>query len=330
MVGKTALMLALFIGPLILINTGVITGSLSLFLLYICSGFGMAGIGMDIMHDANHGSYSRNKTVNKYMGRTMNLVGANATVWKIQHNVLHHTYTNIEAADDDLNAPFFLRFSPHAKRYWLHRFQFIYAWFFYCLSTLSWITTKDFVRINRYRKMGFFKDNYEFRKELLLLIAWKLAYYSYALVLPIIMLPLSPWIVITAFMSMHLVTGLLISTIFQVAHIMPATEFPLPDEKGEMEDDWYRHQLATTTNFAPGSRLFSWLIGGLNHQIEHHLLPGVCHIHYRNISGIVADTVREFGMPYNIKKTFASAIWDHVKMLYQLGKSEPLGILKSR
>jgi linoleoyl-CoA desaturase len=178
--------------------------------------------------------------------------------------------------------------------------------------------------------MGFFKDNYEFRKELLLLIAWKLAYYSYALVLPIIMLPLSPWIVITAFMSMHLVTGLLISTIFQVAHIMPATEFPLPDEKGEMEDDWYRHQLATTTNFAPGSRLFSWLIGGLNHQIEHHLLPGVCHIHYRNISGIVADTVREFGMPYNIKKTFASAIWDHVKMLYQLGKSEPLGILKSR
>ncbi len=323
MVGKTVLMLTLFFAPLIIINTGIVTSPLALFLLFICSGFGMAGIGMDIMHDANHGSYSKNKRVNTYLGYTMNLVGANATVWKIQHNVLHHTFTNIDEADDDLNAPFFLRFSPNAKRYWLHRFQFLYAWFFYCLSTISWITTKDFVRIFRYRKMGFLNKKYEFRNELARLILWKLFYYSYALVLPLLIVPLAPWIIILAFVSMHMVTGLLISTIFQIAHIMPNTEFPLPNEKGLMDDNWFMHQLATTTNFSPRSRLFSWLIGGLNHQIEHHLLPGICHVHYKNLSGIVAKTAREFGMPYHIKKTFGSAIWDHIKMLYDLGKNEP-------
>src|SRR5210317_845568 len=121
MIGKTILMLSVFFVPLIIINIGVITSPLPLFLLYIMSGLGMAGIGMGIMHDAIHGSYSNNRKINKLMGYTFNLIGANATVWKIQHNILHHTYTNIEHADDDINAPFFLRFSPHAKKYWSHQ-----------------------------------------------------------------------------------------------------------------------------------------------------------------------------------------------------------------
>ena len=115
----------------------------------------MAGIGMGVMHDAIHGSYSKNKRINTLLGYSFNLIGANATIWKIQHNVLHHTFTNIDHADDDLNAPFFLRFSPHAKHYWVHQFQHIYIWFFYMISTLSWITTKDFVRLKRFRDMGF-------------------------------------------------------------------------------------------------------------------------------------------------------------------------------
>ncbi|WP_348970712.1 fatty acid desaturase family protein [Chondrinema litorale] len=126
MVVKTIFMLSIYFIPLITITTGIVASPLLLFVLYIISGLGMAGIGMGVMHDAIHGSYSKNRTVNKYVGYTMNLIGANASVWKIQHNVLHHTYTNIDDVDDDINAPIFLRFSPHAKRYWLHRFQYIY------------------------------------------------------------------------------------------------------------------------------------------------------------------------------------------------------------
>ena len=162
MILKTILMLSLFIIPMIIINSGLIASTGILFILYIISGLGMAGIGMGIMHDAIHGSYSTNKYVNKYLGYTMNLIGANSTVWRIQHNVLHHTYTNIDQSDDDINPPSVLRFSPHAKKNWMHKFQHFYVWFFYALSTISWITSKDFVRINRYRKKGFFsKKNKE-------------------------------------------------------------------------------------------------------------------------------------------------------------------------
>lgn len=319
MVLKTVVMLGVYFLPLILLNLGLITSPGWLFTLYVISGFGMAGIGMGVMHDAIHGSYSKSKKINTWLGYSMNLIGANASVWKIQHNVLHHTYPNIDHADDDINPPFVLRFSPHAKRYWLHRFQHFYVWIFYGLSTLSWVTAKDFVRISRYKKMGFFARKNEFRNELLALIAWKLLYYGFALIIPMIMLPLAWWLVLLAFISMHFVTGLMISMVFQTAHIMPAAEFPLPDENGIIANDWTIHQMATTTNFAPRSTLFSWLIGGLNYQIEHHLLPNVCHVHYKNLSRIVAETAREYGIPYNLKKTFAGAIRDHTKMLHQLG-----------
>jgi len=325
MVIKTVIMLSLFFVPLLLLGSGLVTSIWMLFTLYIICGFGMSGIGMGVMHDAIHGSYSRNKTINRLLGYSFNMIGANAKVWKIQHNVLHHTYTNIDQADDDLNAPFFLRFSPHAKHYWAHQFQHIYIWFFYMISTLSWITTKDYVRLKRYKDLGFFSKKNEYAKTLVSMTAWKGLYYTYALVLPIIMVPQAWWVVLLAFLSMHFVTGLLVSTVFQIAHIMPDTEFPLPNGEGAMEDDWYTHQLVTTTNFAPKNKLLSCLIGGLNFQVEHHVLPDVCHIHYREMATIVSETAREFGIPYNVKKSMGQAIVDHVKMLRSLGM-KPLAI----
>ena len=314
-------MISLFFVPLMVLASGMVTSIWQLFSLYILSGLGMAGIGMGVMHDAIHGSYSKNKKINTLLGYTFNLIGANATIWKIQHNILHHTYTNIDHADDDLNAPFFLRFSPHAKHYWIHQFQHIYIWFFYGISTISWITTKDFVRLKRYKDMGFFDKKHEYEKTLIGMTAWKLFYYSYALVLPLIMVPFSWWIILLAFFSMHFVTGLLVSIVFQIAHIMPVNEFPLPDEQGMMNDNWYGHQFATTSNFSPNSNLLFWLIGGLNYQVEHHVLPDVCHVHYKNLTKIVRETAQEFGMPYHVKRSFVHAIGDHTKMLRMLGKN---------
>ncbi len=319
MVFKTVFMLLLFFTPLVIVNTGLVTNLALLFPLYILSGLGMAGIGMGIMHDAIHGSYSKSKPINKVMGYTLNLIGANNKVWRIQHNVLHHTFTNIEEADDDINAPFFLRFSPNAKRYWLHRFQFIYVWFFYALSTFFWVTSKDFVRFNRFRKLGLTPENENFTIEILKIALWKLLYFTYALILPIIVVPLAPWWVFLAFLAMHMVTGFLISIVFQVAHVMPDTAYPVPDDQGIIEGDWYKHQLATTCNFSPKNRLLSWWIGGLNYQVEHHLLPNVCHVHYRKLSKIVKATAEEFEMPYHVKPTFGAALLDHTRMLRRLG-----------
>ena len=260
------------------------------------------------------------KILEHWGGHCSNLIGGSAVIWKIQHNILHHTYTNIDEADDDLNAPFFLRFSPHAKHYWVHQFQHIYIWFFYSISTISWITSKDFVRLKRYKNMGFFDKKNEYEKTLAAMIAWKLLYYSYALILPMIMLPFSWGMILVAFLCMHFVTGFLVSIIFQIAHIMPSTDFPLPNNNGEMNECWYGHQLATTTNFSPNSRLLYWLIGGLNYQVEHHVLPDVCHVHYKDISKIVATTAEEFGMKYHVKSSLFQAISAHTKMLRSLGR----------
>ncbi|WP_186300073.1 fatty acid desaturase family protein [Algoriphagus algorifonticola] len=321
MVIKTVFMLSLFFVPLVILSTGIVSSVGLVFALYICSGLGMAGVGMGVMHDAIHGSYSKNPTVNRWVGYTMNLIGANANVWKIQHNVLHHTYTNIDQEDDDINAPFFLRFSPNAKRYWIHRFQHLYIWFFYGLSTFSWITLKDYVKATRYRKMGFFPKKGQYSKLLMKITAWKLLYYSYALILPLLMIQLPVWIIVAAFLSMHFVTGIVISIVFQTAHILSSTSFPQANEKGIIEREWIKHQMATTSDYAPKSRVFSWLIGGLNFQVEHHLFPNICHIHYNKLAKIVSQTAKEFKIPYLVKGTFFSALWDHILMLRQLGRA---------
>ena len=319
MVLKTILMLALFLVPVTLLNSGLVSQVWLVFLLYLICAFGKAGIGMGVMHDAIHGSYSKRKYVNKALGYTINLIGANATLWRIQHNVLHHTFTNVHEADEDLNAPGFLRFSPNKKRYRIHRFQHLYAWFAYGISTFTWVTFKDFINLNRYHKLNLLGPKRKVKYELPKLIGWKLVYFSYMLIIPILVLPVSPWFVLLAFLSMHFVTGVLITSIFQVAHIMPDTAFPKPDQEGFLESDWYRHQLETTSNFAPASRFFSWFIGGLNYQVEHHLLPHICHVHYRKISKLVADTAAEYNIPYHSKKTFIAALSDHYRMLRRLG-----------
>ncbi len=314
-------MLSMLIVPLILIISGVVQSVPMLFLLYVISGFGSAGVGMGVMHDAIHGSYSSNRRVNKWLGYTMNLIGANDEIWRMQHNVLHHTYTNIEEHDDDLNAPSFLRFSPHAPRHRIHGFQHLYSWFFYGLSTLSWISVKDFIRLKRYYELGLVGDKKALMYQVFRIIFWKLIYFSYVLILPLIFAPFPFWIVLLAFFASHFVTGLSITVVFQTAHVMPETDFPLPNENGEIESERLIHQMATTSNYAPKSRIFSWLIGGLNYQIEHHLFPNICHVHYPEIAPIVQKTAREFGVPYLYQTTFLDAVKSHYHMLRQLGRA---------
>lgn len=315
-------MLLLFFAPMVGIICFSITSIPLVFALYILSGFGMAGIGMGVMHDAIHGSYSRHKTINKIMGYTINLIGANDKVWRLQHNVLHHSYTNIDEHDDDINAPFFLRFSPHAQKNKLHKFQHYYAWFFYGLTTLSWVTTKDFVRYTRYYKIGLVKTRTDYLKGIVKISFWKVLYYSYALVLPLLFSPVAAGVIILAYLAMHFVTGLSISLVFQTAHVTPNASFPLPDPEGKLESDRLAHQLETTCNFAPKSPLLSWMIGGLTNQIEHHLFPNISHIHYRNIAPIVQQTATEFGLPYYSNGSFISAVFKHFKMLRDLGRME--------
>lgn len=321
MVIKTIFMLSLYLIPYVLIMSGVISGAWNMALMCIIMGIGIAGIGLSIMHDANHGAYSNKKWVNNLMGYALNLVGGNALNWKIQHNVLHHTYTNIHEVDEDISPRGVLRMTPHSDWKFFHRFQFMYAWLIYGLMTIVWVLAKDFARINKYHRDGLIKKQHtDIRTEWLILIATKVTYALYIFVIPMLVLNIAWWQVLLGFFIMHYVAGFILAVIFQPAHVIDGTEYPLPDETGTMENNWAIHQLLTTTNFANKSRVLSWYVGGLNFQIEHHLFPNVCHVHYRNISKIVKSTAEEFGLPYKSQPTFAHALWNHGKLLRQLGK----------
>ncbi len=320
MVIKTITMIALYIVPYFFIIFNISENSWIVLSLWILMGIGMAGIGFSIMHDANHGSYSKNQNLNKYLGYLINIIGGSSVNWKIQHNVLHHTYTNINGHDEDLNADPLMRFSPDQKRRKAHKFQQFYAWFLYGLITISWSIKKDFIQLERYKGKDLLKtQGITYKKAFFRLILAKIFYYSFILVLPIIFSSQVWWMTLVFYFLMHFTCGLFISVIFQLAHVVSEASFPKPKEDGSMENNWAVHQLFTTANFARNNLLLSWFVGGLNFQIEHHLFPNICHIHYRKISNIVKNTAKEFNLPYH-QNSLWGAISSHAKFLAKLGK----------
>jgi len=320
---KTIFMGMLYFAPLILMISGVFTTVLPVLACWIVMGFGMAGIGMATMHDANHGSYSKKKWVNKLFGDSLYLLGGFPANWRYQHNTLHHGFTNIEGHDEDIAPPEILRLSPHRPLKKIHRYQYLYAWVLYGLMTISWIIVKDFRRMKKYKEMGVkLNGKRKYGRLLLELIISKIVYYAVFLLVPLLTIPVAWYWVVTGFLLMHFVGGLVLAAIFQTAHVVPTSEYPLPDEKGEMNNNWAAHQLYTTSNFAPRSRIFTWLVGGLNHQVEHHLFPNISHIHYRDIAAIVQQKAKEFGMPYHVNKSFFGAVSEHVRMLKLLGTAK--------
>lgn len=321
MVIKTIFMLSLYLIPYSFVILNVTTNPFIILGLWVLMGLGMAGIGFSIMHDANHGAYSKNQKTNKYLGYLINIIGGSSVNWKIQHNVLHHTYTNINEHDEDLDGTL-MRFSPHQKRLKTHRFQQLYAWLLYCLITVAWFTKKDFIQLKRYKRKDLIKtQNITYKKAFTRLVLAKIFYISFIFVLPLIFSSQVLWLTILFYFIMHFTSGIFISTIFQLAHVVSETDFPKPDSNGSMDNSWAAHQLYTTANFGKNNLPLSWFVGGLNFQIEHHLFPNICHVHYRKISDIVKATAQEFDLPY-YQNTLLGAIHSHTKHLKKLGKPD--------
>lgn len=315
---KTVFMICLYFIPLAMLYSGLISTFWPMMAIWITMGFGMAGIGLSIMHDANHGAYSKKKTVNNVLGYLVNFLGAYHINWKIQHNVLHHSFTNVEGHDEDIATPV-MRFTPNQKRRKIFRYQAFYAPLFYGIMTMYWYV-KDFRQLVQYKRRNLLKSQgLSFSKALAQVIFNKVWYLSITLVLPLYILNLYWWQVLIGFVVMQFVCGLLLALIFQPAHVIEETQFYEPDHNGSLENNWAIHQMRTTANFATDSKFFSWFIGGLNHQIEHHLFPNICHIHYKNISKIVRKTASEFNLPYHQHKTFFGALKSHFTLLNKLG-----------
>lgn len=323
---KSFVFLSLYIVPFFLIFALDFSIPLTI-LSYIVMGLGMAGIGFGVMHDANHGSYSSKVWINDLFSYSMNLVGGNATAWRVQHNVLHHTYTNVYGHDEDIDDKPILRLSPDGKWSKIHRFQHYYAVFLYCLATLSWISIKDFRQVGIYHKQGLLAKVGEKPLNVYIdLVVSKIIYLFVFMAIPYFLGHLDWYIYLIGFFAMHFVAGLITTVVFQLAHVVEHTDFFQPNDEDQLENSWAVHQLMTTCNFARRNHVLSWYVGGLNYQIEHHLFPQISHVHYESISPIVKQTAKEFDIPYYEMETFVDAIKSHFEMLRRLGNREVVSL----
>jgi linoleoyl-CoA desaturase len=317
---KTAVLLLVYAVPFALLLLFQPSFGIAL-LLWFVMGVGVAGLGMSVMHDANHGAYSSNKTVNFLMAHVLNLLGGNTGNWRLQHNILHHTYTNVTHMDEDIADKLVLRFSPHTEVKRVHRFQWVFAFLFYGITTLYWVTAKDFVQYVKFRKNGVNAGSVaENRWMLVKIIALKAIYLFVFLGVPSLFFGIPFTQVLLGFLLMHFVAGLILTVVFQLAHTVEGTAHPMPDDNGIIENDWAIHQLNTTVNFSRHNKWLSWYVGGLNFQVEHHLFPRISHVHYPALSNIVKSTAEEFGIPYLENKTFGKALQSHVLFLKKLGR----------
>jgi linoleoyl-CoA desaturase len=277
-----------------------------------------AAIGFNIMHDGMHGSFSRYKWLNNLAGLTLNFLGANNFMWRSKHNIIHHTYTNIEGIDDDIEAKPFLRLCETQKHYKVHRFQHWYFWAAYSLLYLWWVFVTDYKKYFT-QKIGPTPLKKMSTGDHISFWSFKILHAVLFVALPIYTLGFSTWIV--GFLLYGLFAGFVLSIVFQLAHTVEDTHFPQVNElTGRMDDEWAIHQLKTTANFATRNKFICWWVGGLNFQIEHHLFPKISHIHYPAISKIIKKACADYGVPYIEYPKMRLAIASHVSHLKHLSR----------
>jgi linoleoyl-CoA desaturase len=286
--------------------------------LYLLNALAQTFLLLNIAHDSNHNAISPVRAVNKALNYVFDVCGINSYMWRILHHRGHHSCINLYGEDDALTGRRVLRFTPHEPRVRLHRFQHIYALFLYALFSLDYVFLRDFE--------CFFFPSHEYLKqkkhparEYIILFAGKGFYLTYMLILPVVLLGKSPLLVLLAFLLAHLIIGLTVSLVFQTTHTVDSTYFP--SDRNEF-DNWIYHIFATTADYATTNPLVSWLAGGLNHHIVHHLCPYVCHTHYAPLTRIVKETAEEYGVPYRQHPTMRQAIKHHLILLKQLGNED--------
>lgn len=300
------------------IVSGVITNIWCLFTLWAMLGLGQSFLGMSVMHDKVHGAYTKNKTLSLLLEIPITLIGLESKIWAIEHNIIHHTYTNVNGIDQDIHPRYLFRFSKHQPKRWFHRFQHVYASFLYGLLTIEWVTYKDYVKVFKYYRLRFIKTSWEATILAFQILIKKMIFFLVFLIIPLWVMPYPAYLIAWMFLTMAVVSGITMTIVFQLAHVVDNVDFT--DSNNKEHVNWYEHQMRTTANFAMNNKVITYFLGGLNFQIEHHLFPDICHTHYPAISKIVQSTAKEYSYPYHVNATITKAISNHYGLLRTLGK----------
>lgn len=287
-----------------------IIGALLLGVLFVLT----CGLEFSIMHDASHQAFSTNKMVNAVaLNFTLGVIGGCPMSWHEEHVVSHHGHTNVLGSDPDVYAAHVLRLHPDDKSHWWHRWQHLYAIPLYSFMWLHWffLDIRNAV-LNTYELKG--KRYWLFW----VLIVWGwIPHLVLGLVIPYIFFQ-NMWVVGIGYAALFMLVSITMAMTFVLAHVSDGRIFfeTIKDKR----KDWAVHQLETTMDFSVDNRFLNWLLGGLNFQVEHHIFPGLCHLHYPEIQKIVKQYCLENGIPYHESKTVIGAVWRHLVHLKTLSK----------
>lgn len=314
---KSGLQLATALGlylSLVIFSPGLVVS----FILYGLLGLNLAVLGFNIMHEGGHSSFSNNKWLNKASGYFLNVLGGNSYFWKIKHNINHHTYTNIEGLDNDIDIKPFMRLHKGQPRFGIHKFQHYYWVVLYGISYIAWVFYHDFQKYFTGYIVPGEKHKISLKEHIIFWVS-KIMYVVAFIVIPILTLGLLKALV--GYTILAIACGLFIAIVFQLAHTVEGSEFPQPhEETNKIAQEWAIHQINTTANFATNNKLVSWFLGGLNFQVEHHLFPKVSHVHYPQINKIVKETCEEFNIAYREHPTMIGAIKSHLWHIREMGR----------
>ncbi|NGX61752.1 MAG: NADPH-dependent stearoyl-CoA 9-desaturase [Chlamydiae bacterium] len=280
-------------------------------------GVSFAGIGFNIMHDSAHGSFSSKKWLNELAAYSLNLMGGNIFFWKNKHNINHHTFTNIEGKDEDIDIEPWIRSHVNQPRHWYHRYQHIYSLVLYGLTYFNWVFVEDFKKYFSKEIAGAKLNNFNLKEHAIFWVS-KTFFFSVFIIIPII--EIGFWKTVFVYTIMSVVCGFIMGIVFQLAHLVEDVEFPMPAEgSNKIKNNWILHQIATTVNFAPKNKAVFWFTGGLNFQVVHHLFPKINHIHYPKINVLIRETCVKFNIKYTEYPSVWSALRSHLSYLKRMG-----------
>ncbi|GAA2980473.1 acyl-CoA desaturase [Microbacterium terrae] len=268
---------------------GVITGFILLgdswFQLLMAAALGIVLTQASFLaHEAAHKQILEGGRSNDRLGRIIaaGVVGISYSWWNAKHN-RHHANPNRVGKDPDIEIDTISFIETDAAS--AGRFRALITrkqgWLFFPLLTLEGLNL-HYLGLKHLFSRGELKDRYLE----LGLIALHFALYLTPVFL---LLPLG---MAFAFVGVQLaVFGVYMGASFAPNHKgMPIIA---PDAKL----DFFSKQVRTSRNIR-GGWWATWLMGGLNYQVEHHLFPSMPRPHLAKARQIVIDQCRHLGVPY--------------------------------
>jgi len=312
---KSALLLIWFAGSwalLVFAATSAWQGAL----FAVSLGLSIASIGMSVQHDANHGAYSSRLWVNRLFSCSLDIMGVSSFIWRQKHNVIHHSFTNIEETDTDLEMGPIARLTSKQRWYPWHRYQHLYCWLAYGSLLPKWVLFEDFMILFT-RKIGPHHVPKLDRADVARFVVAKVFFVGWSIVIPSFFHPL--WQVLLFHLLATYTLGVVLATVFQSAHCVGDVEYPSVSERSSADKDWAAHQLETTVDFGRNNAVAAWFFGGLSFQIEHHLFPKVCHLNYPALSRILDEVAAKHQLKVMRRPTVFEGIAAHYRHVRRLG-----------